>query len=117
MLVVDDDPTFVIVLQHLIESDAGFEVVGRASNGEHAYALAVSLQPDIVTMDIRMPVLDGIAAIRMITSSLPTVRIVVVSASAHDDAAALDAGAVASVPKQDVAYNLLDVLQALTRAG
>jgi two-component system chemotaxis response regulator CheB len=113
VLIAEDDATFAIVLQHLIEGDPAFEVVGRARNGEEAFTMALSLRPDIVTMDVVMPVRDGIEATRMIRLLVPDTKVVIVSASPHRHATALAAGAVADVPKQDVAVHLLEVLRAV----
>jgi len=74
---------------------AGEEVVGEASNGEEAVELARSASPDIVLMDLSMPVLDGVEATRRITTELPGVRVLVLTM--HDDPgrtrAAIGAGA------------------------
>ena len=62
---------------------AGENVVGEAGNGEEALALARETAPDIVLMDLSMPVLDGIAATRRITDELPDIKVVVLTM--HDD--------------------------------
>ncbi len=62
---------------------AGEDVVGEAENGETGVALAHATRPDVVLMDLSMPVLDGIEATRRITSELPDVKVVVLSM--HDD--------------------------------
>ena len=75
---------------------AGESVVGEASNGEEAIALAAELHPDVILMDLSMPVLDGIEATRRIIEANPDQRVVVLTM--HDDAqrtrAAISAGAV-----------------------
>ena len=75
---------------------AGEKVVGEASNGEDAVRLADQLRPDVVVMDISMPVLDGVTATRRITDSVPETKVVVLTM--HDDIEktrqALEAGAV-----------------------
>jgi DNA-binding NarL/FixJ family response regulator len=113
VLIVDDNATFASALQMLIESDGRFEVVGRAANGDEAFNLAARLRPDVVTMDLRMPVRDGVDATRMIAKYLPGTAVVVISAwpSLADDAIA--AGAVAHLPKDDAADHLLNVLAAI----
>ena len=62
---------------------AGEQVIGEASNGEDAVRLAQQLEPDVVVMDISMPVLDGVSATRRISESVPGTRVVVLTM--HDD--------------------------------
>lgn len=91
---------------------AGEEVVGEASNGEEAVELARRHQPDVVLMDLSMPVVDGIEATRRITSELPNVRVLVLTM--HDDPArtraAISAGASGYLTK---GTSFVDVLQTI----
>ncbi len=80
VLVVDDSATIRDRLCDVLQSAPGFEVVGSADNGEMAVELCRQLQPDVVTMDMMMPGLDGLAATERIMASCPT-PILVVSAS------------------------------------
>ena len=94
VLVVDDASSIRSEIQHLLE-DAGLTVVGEGSHGAEGVMLARELRPDVVVMDVRMPILDGIAATGYITRELPGTRVIVFSA--FDDPeladAALAAGA------------------------
>jgi len=76
-------------------TNAGHDVVGEASNGEQAIIEYTQKQPDIVTMDISMPVMDGVSALRMIMSKFPRARVIVISALEKKNMvlAALDSGA------------------------
>ena len=67
-LIVDDSRTSRKILKGILEG-AGFTVVGEATNGQEAYDKYVELQPDVVTMDITMPVLDGIGGLKMVTAA------------------------------------------------
>ncbi|MBM3662662.1 MAG: response regulator transcription factor [Actinobacteria bacterium] len=91
---------------------AGVEVVGEAENGEEAVALAAANSPDIVLMDLSMPVLDGVQATTRIRADNPDVRIVVLTM--HDDPertkAALQAGASAYLTKGTSFAEVLDTL-------
>ncbi len=82
VLVVDDTSSIRAELRALLE-DAGLTVVGEASHGAEGVTLARELRPDVVVMDIRMPILDGIAATGYITRDLPETRVVVFSV--YDD--------------------------------
>jgi two-component system chemotaxis response regulator CheB len=103
VLVVDDSAVVRQILVSMLETVPGFEVVGQARDGEEAVRLTARLRPDVITMDIRMPRLDGLGAIRQIMSSTPT-PIVVVAASVYEPDlniafAAIEAGALTVVEK------------------
>ncbi len=118
VLIVDDSQFICKRIQQILQEHADFEVVGIASDGEQAIRLTQELNPDVVTMDIEMPKLDGISAVRKIMRDNPT-PIVMFSASTQIGAQAtldaLDAGAVDFLPKnledidndRDVAKKLL----------
>jgi two-component system chemotaxis response regulator CheB len=98
VLVVDDSPTVREFLMHLLGSDPEIEVVGSASDGEEALEAVNRVKPDVVTMDIRMPGIDGFEATRLIMETSPT-PIVVVSGNLDPEEAAsfraIEAGALA----------------------
>jgi CheY-like chemotaxis protein len=100
VLVVDDSPVIRRVLRGLLE-DAGIPVVGEAVNGAHGVELAVTLRPDVVLMDWRMPHLDGLQATARIRQQLPTVQVVMFSSAegASSGILAQQAGASAFVAK------------------
>lgn len=84
-LVADDARAFRAVLRHILSSAPGVEVVGEAADGLEAVALVKALRPDVVTMDVRMPNLDGLAALEEIMRVAPT-PLIVVSAEAGAEA-------------------------------
>ena len=110
VLVVDDSGFFRRRLKEMLGSDPRLEVIGEAVNGAEAVEMAARLRPDIVTMDIEMPVMDGIAATRRIMQSSP-LPILMFSSLTTDGAKAtldaLDAGAVDYLPKrfEDISKN------------
>jgi two-component system chemotaxis response regulator CheB len=103
VLVVDDSHVVRQILVSMLETVPGFQVVGQAQDGEEAVRLTARLRPDVITMDIRMPRMDGLEAITQIMSNTPT-PIVVVAASVYEPDrniafAAIDAGALTVVEK------------------
>ena len=100
VLLADDHQILRDGIRRRLE-EAGEEVVGEASNGEEAVALARELSPDVVLMDLSMPVLDGVEATRRITAEVPDAKVVVLTM--HDDSsrtrAAIGAGAVGYLTK------------------
>lgn len=84
VLLVDDHPLFLDGLRNLLAA-RGVAVVGAAADGLEALEKARALHPDVVLMDIHMPRLNGLAALRMIKAELPETRVVMLSMSAEDD--------------------------------
>lgn len=80
ILIVDDSRTSRKILKGILENE-GYEVVGEATNGLEGYDQYVALKPDVVTMDITMPVLDGIEALKKIMSDYPDAKVVMVTAA------------------------------------
>jgi DNA-binding NarL/FixJ family response regulator len=85
ILLADDQDTFRIGMKALLSTIPGMHVVGEAGNGRDALAVAVRERPDIVLMDLRMPVVDGIAATRTIRARLPSVKVLVLTTFDDDD--------------------------------
>lgn len=110
VLVVDDSSFFRRRVSEIINGDPRLEVIDCAVNGKEAVEKAASLKPDVITMDIEMPVMDGITAVREIMRNNPT-PILMFSSLTHDGAKAtldaLDAGALDFLPKkfEDIARN------------
>ncbi len=102
VLVVDDSHFMRRALAKILEDDGRFEVVGQASDGVQAIELAARLQPDVVTMDYNMPIMNGVEATKRIMAARP-IPIVMVSAHTTEGARqtldALAAGAVDFIPK------------------
>jgi DNA-binding NarL/FixJ family response regulator len=109
VLIADDQRLFAEALEAILMTDGRIVVVGRAANGEEAVALALGGRPDVVLMDIAMPVLDGIAATEAIAVDAPETRVVVLTGSeAPDDITrARAAGAAGYVTKDQVAGDLV----------
>ena len=83
--VTDDHPIVRRGIKQLLGTEAGIEVVGEATNGREAIADMDELKPDIVLMDLVMPVMDGIEAIRQIKAAHPSIQILVLTSFATDD--------------------------------
>jgi len=116
VLVADDSPLARAMLREILESDPDIAVVGEARDGREAVDLAHALSPDIVTMDLRMPVLDGIGAITEIMATKPLPILVVSSASDAEDAyVAVQRGALETLAKPDLSAKARSELVAKVR--
>lgn len=102
VLVVDDSSFMRMVIRSVLEKDPAIEVVGIAVDGLEGVEKALALKPDVITMDIEMPRLDGISALKQIMAKCPT-RVLMVSTLTCEGARAtfdaLDAGAIDYIPK------------------
>jgi two-component system, NarL family, response regulator DegU len=114
VMVADDHRQFREALVALLELD-GFEVVGQADDGADAVALAKQVRPDVVVMDLSMPVLNGLDATRLVRDALPSTPVVVLTAFTGEELerAALAAGATTYVAKD---ANLEELRAALAAA-
>lgn len=100
VVLADDHEIVRAGIRTLLEHISGIEVVGEASDGREAVALAAEMRPDLILMDLLMPKLSGIEATRLITSRFPEIRIIALSGWAGDYAdAARKAGALGYVMK------------------
>jgi DNA-binding NarL/FixJ family response regulator len=79
VLIVDDNPTMRRVVRELFESDPAFEVCGDAENGREAIEKAAELRPDLIVMDLSMPVVNGLDATRGIKRIMPSVPVILFS--------------------------------------
>lgn len=103
VLMVEDSPTARLMLAAVLTSDPEITIVGEASSGDQALDLVMKLKPDLITMDLHMPVMDGLAATRAIMAAAPTPIILMTASSVREDVAlsfeVLRAGALAITDK------------------
>lgn len=108
ILLVDDHPVVRAGLSGLLSSQHDFEVVGEASNGQEALGLLDQLRPDVVLMDLRMPQMDGVSAIRQIRAKSSKVQVLVLTTYDTDSeiVRAVEAGATGyllkDVPREEL---------------
>jgi DNA-binding NarL/FixJ family response regulator len=112
VLIADDEPLFAEALQLMLAADERIEIVGRAADGSQAVELARRLEPDVVLMDLSMPVLDGFGATEQIAAGPGDVRVLVLTGSEDpaDVAKARRAGATGYLTKDQIADELVDAI-------
>ncbi len=113
ILIADDHAVVRQGLRMFLEMDADFKIVGEAENGEDAVRLAGELQPDIVLMDLIMPVMDGITATSMIRQQYPDVEVIALTSVLDDGSifGAIRAGAIGYLLKDTNADKLISAVK------
>ena len=109
VMLVDDHEIMRDGLREVLERSGGFEVVGQAGDGDAAVRVAQNLKPDVIIMDVMMPLKNGIEACREITEMLPKTRVLILTASSEEDAVmeAVAAGATGFLQKYSGKEQLL----------
>ena len=119
VLIVDDDALIRDGLKVLLELEDDFTVVGTASNGQEAYEQSVRLQPDLVLMDIRMPVMDGVLGTRKIKAVAPEIKIVILTTFKDDEyiKEAVQSGAEGYILKNQSSDSIIESLRAVGKGN
>ena len=109
VMLVDDHEIMRDGLREVLERSGNFEVVGQAGDGDAAVKIALDIKPDVIIMDVMMPLKDGIEACREITEMLPETRVLILTASSEEDAVmeAVAAGATGYLQKYSGKEQLL----------
>jgi len=117
VLLVDDQALFREGLETLLSVHKDIQVVGQASNGREALEVATTVRPDVVLMDVRMPILNGVGATRRLKKALPQCRVIVLTTFDDDEYVfdALRAGAVGYLLKDVASAGLVEAIRATVR--
>jgi DNA-binding NarL/FixJ family response regulator len=117
VLLVDDQALFREGLETLLSVHKDIQVVGQAGNGQEAVEVAAKVQPDVVLMDVRMPVLDGVRATSLLKKTQPQCRVIVLTTFDDDEYIfdALRTGAVGYLLKDVASVQLVEAIRAAAR--
>jgi two-component system, NarL family, response regulator LiaR len=115
VLIVDDEPLFMEMVEVMLDAEDDIELVGKARNGKEAVSLACKLDPDLIVMDISMPVMDGINATREIRAQDPKANVLILTggSSIAEVDQARKAGAAGYLTKDRIASDLLVEIRGL----
>ncbi len=116
LLIVDDDPRFRSLIREVVQGEAGVQVLGEAGDGEEAVRMAHQLRPSVVLMDLAMPRVGGLEALRRTKRELPGTKVIVVTVHGEEPyrRAAFDCGADAFIVKKRLRGDLLPTLRRVT---
>ena len=114
-IIIDDDKKFLQRINGFLSSNNSIEVVGEAYNGLDVIKLCKDLHPDIVIMDIRMPVMDGIQATKILKDEFPNIKVIILTVFDLNEyrAASIKAGATGYVLKKEMYTDLLPKIHQL----
>lgn len=117
--ICDDAPAFRQALRLVLSRHPKLEVVAEAENGREAIEIAAVAKPDVLLLDVSMPVLDGIAALPQVLAASPSTKVLMISAFESPDtkARAREAGAAGFVEKGTRAPDLIDAIRSVLRAS
>lgn len=119
IVIVDDHPLMRDALRIAVDTEFDMEVVGEANNGADAIALCARLEPDVVVMDILMPVMDGIEACRQLTNGPAKRKVLMITSSTQDDkvSAALRAGAAGFLMKDAARDQVIHAIREIAQGN
>lgn len=119
VLIVDDDSLIRESLSVLLNLDENIEVVGTAANGKEAYDLCCRLTPEIVLMDVRMPVMDGVLGTKLIKAAFKEIKVVILTTFKDDEyiKEALKNGAEGYILKNQSSDSIIDSLKAVQKGN
>lgn len=117
ILLADDHTILRSGIRSLLEDEPGLSVVGEAEDGRTAVAMACQLKPDVVVMDIAMPLLNGLEATRQIKTQCPEVKVLILSMHDNEEyiRQVLEAGAMGYILKDAAARELINAIQSVYR--
>jgi CheY-like chemotaxis protein len=117
ILIADDFPTILELVKNILNAHPGFEVVGEAHDGDHALALAETLHPDVVVLNVTMPRMSGFEAARRIRSRFADCAIVILSSHKDEQfiAEARKAGAKGYIEKSDADDQLVRAIESAVK--
>ncbi|MGE6258294.1 response regulator transcription factor [Heyndrickxia sporothermodurans] len=119
MLIVDDDALIRDGLKILLELEKDFSVVGTATNGKEAFELCQKERPDIVLMDIRMPIMDGVLGTKLIKQHMPAIKVVILTTFKDDDyiKEAIKSGAEGYILKNQPSDSIMECLRTVGKGN
>jgi DNA-binding NarL/FixJ family response regulator len=119
VLIVDDDALIREGLELLLDIEPDFQVIGTASNGQEALEICRKEKPDLVLMDIRMPVMDGVLGTKLIKSHFKDVKVVILTTFKDDEyiKEALKTGAEGYILKNQPADSIMESLRAVNKGN
>jgi two-component system, NarL family, nitrate/nitrite response regulator NarL len=115
VLIVDDEPLFTEMIETLLDVEDGVEVIGKAKHGKQGVMLAHELGPDVIVMDVSMPVMDGLEATREIREQDPGALVLILTGGTNvtDVDKARTAGAAGYLTKDRIAAELVAEIRSL----
>lgn len=115
VLIVDDEPLFLEMVQTMLDAEEGIQVVAKAPNGKKGVELAMSLDPDVIVMDVSMPVMNGIEATRAIREHDPSASILILTGGSNiaEIDKARKAGAAGYLTKERIANDLVREIRSM----
>lgn len=119
VIIVDDDALITESLKLILEMEQDFQVIGTASNGQEAFELCQKQSPDIVLMDIRMPVMDGVIGTRLIKNSFKDIKVVILTTFKDDEyiKEAVKNGAEGYILKNQSPDSIIESLRAVEKGN
>lgn len=119
VMVVDDDALIRDSLSLILDMEEDFQVAGTAANGQEALELCRQIEPDLVLMDVRMPVMDGVLGTRRIREQFPQMKVVILTTFKDEEyiTEALKHGASGYILKSQPAESIVETLRAVARGN